>query len=108
GRQSVPGSNSLAADRRRLCGIAGTDPRSPKRNLYLAPSRESFEKCLCFSQDGGVEPFREQLVGLGQCLSGLGRLALLVQEAAQAYDGRQLEHPGALPAGRGAGLAETG
>src|SRR5262249_52420328 len=58
-------------------------------NLYLAPLREFFEKCLCVSQDGGVEPVREPGVGRRQRLSRLGGLALRVEEAAQAYDGRQ-------------------
>ena len=73
----------------------------------LPHSCQRIEHCFGLLKIGGVKPFGEPAIDLGQHLAGFRALALLLPQPAQAQRCSQLPRLGLLAAGHGEGLVEA-
>src|SRR5262245_749608 len=86
-----------------------TDQGTMCKKAYRgAFSRQRIEQCAGLLEVGGIKPFGEPAIDLGQELAGCGALALLLPQASQAHGGAQFPRPGLLAAGYGEGLLKAG
>src|SRR5262245_8997966 len=69
-------------------------------------SRQLIEQCPGLLQVGGVKPFGEPVVDLGQELAGFSALVLLLPQATQAQRRPQLQRLCLLAAGNSEGLVK--